>query len=64
MNINDYIDKKTIYIEDHWLHECNIKGCESRSASLSCEGNYYCLKHFIEIVQEDYKENWDELFKP
>ncbi|KKK55255.1 hypothetical protein LCGC14_3076370, partial [marine sediment metagenome] len=32
MNINDYIDKKTIYIEDHWLHECNIKGCESRSA--------------------------------
>lgn len=56
MNIEDYIDKKEIFINDHWIHECNIKGCESRSASLSYEGNYYCMKHFIEIIQEDSKK--------
>ncbi len=48
----DYFERKSIYLSDLY-NDCNIVDCAIKEAFLSYEGNYYCLTHFVEIVQDD-----------
>ena len=48
----DYIKSKSIYLAEHY-YPCNIVDCPIKEASLSYEGNYYCMEHFIELIKEE-----------
>ena len=54
----DYIKSKSIYIAKHY-YPCNVVNCPVKEASLAYEGNYYCIVHFIEMVQDDRCEKAD-----
>lgn len=53
-----YILRKSIFHSDFY-NDCNIVDCPISEATLCYEGNYYCLKHFIEIIQDDRCEKAD-----
>ncbi len=59
----NYIKKKSIYLAEHY-YPCNIVNCPIKEASLAYEGNYYCIRHFVEMVQDDRcgKEDLEFLF--
>ena len=49
---DDYLKEKGIFLSDFY-NDCNIVDCPIKEATISYEGNYYCLKHFVGMVQDD-----------
>ena len=60
----DYIGKKSIFVANIY-YPCNVVDCPEKETVLSYEGNHYCLKHFVDIVQDDRceKEDLEFLFE-